>query len=437
MTPLLSDSLRDCIKTIMIKHNSKIAEDLYIADKYIETLRSLESNTWTIGTENFEFIKEAVQNLIDALITDEVRALSIRKDVFEISFTPKGKELIYSSNNNWSRENRQTGKPGRIIKKLLVFDYKERDIEIFNNLLKSEIMSTGDFRIVSGIDICDWYNSENYYKIAGTLGNSCMRYSECSCYFNIYQDCAKLLTCIKDDKLLGRAVIWEIDGQTYMDRVYTCMDYLEEQFYQYAMDNKWVIRSNNALLYDGDSMEWLMPTSSYKTPVQLNLTIHLPEVYSKFPYMDSFRYLIVEKAIVTDCVPERGTKFVELSNTDGYWGAPETFCCCNCGAEFTGEDYDEVSDDIQWSEYMEAYYCNDCCFYNDYMEDYLPNDIEVLEVYDRSGILEVPRFEIERYSWNANIHYDGFETRFVQIDDKWYTLSSLTWNNKLNRYDTN
>lgn len=45
MTPLLSDSLRDCIKTIMIKHNSKIAEDLYIADKYIETLRSLESNT--------------------------------------------------------------------------------------------------------------------------------------------------------------------------------------------------------------------------------------------------------------------------------------------------------------------------------------------------------------------------------------------------------
>ena len=95
MTPLLSDSLRDCIKTIMIKHNSKIAEDLYIADRYIETLRSLESNTWTIGAENFEFIKEAVQNLIDALITDEVRALSIRKDVFEISFTPKGKELIY------------------------------------------------------------------------------------------------------------------------------------------------------------------------------------------------------------------------------------------------------------------------------------------------------------------------------------------------------
>ena len=141
MTPLLSDSLRDCIKTIMIKHNSKIAEDLYIADRYIETLRSLESNTWTIGTENFEFIKEAVQNLIDALITDEVRALSIRKDVFEISFTPKGKELIYSSNNNWSRENRQTGKPGRIIKKLLVFDYKERDIVVNNVHLVDSLMT--------------------------------------------------------------------------------------------------------------------------------------------------------------------------------------------------------------------------------------------------------------------------------------------------------
>ena len=287
MTPLLSDSLRDCIKTIMEKHDSRIATDLYTADKYIETIRAIKKNSWTIGEENYQFLKDSIQKLIDGLITDEVRALSIRKDVFEIAFTPKGKDLVYTDTNTW-RENRQTGKPGRIIRKLLAFDYKERDIEIFNNLLKSEIMSTGDFDIVSGSDICHWYNQNNYFKIAGTLGNSCMKYESCSCYFRIYEDCAKLLICTKGDKLLGRAILWEIDGQTYMDRVYTCMDYLEEQFYQYAMDQGWTIRDNNGLLHDGDNMYWQEAKSSYKTGNELHLSIKLPELYDQFPYMIMF-----------------------------------------------------------------------------------------------------------------------------------------------------
>lgn len=432
MTPLLSDSLRDCIKTIMEKHDSRIATDLYTADKYIETIRVIKRNSWTIGEENYQFLKDSIQKLIDGLITDEVRALSIRKDVFEIAFTPKGKDLVYTDTNTWSRENRQTGKPGRIIRKLLAFDYKERDIEIFNNLLKSEIMSTGDFDIVSGSDICHWYNQDNYFKIAGTLGNSCMKYESCSCYFRIYEDCAKLLICTKGDKLLGRAILWEIDGQTYMDRVYTCMDYLEEQFYQYAMDRGWTIRDNNGLLHDGDNMYWQEAKSSYKTGNELHLSIKLPELYDQFPYMDSFRYLIVDERILTDTVPD--CNYISLSNTDGSWEDEEVFTCDHCGHQCRGEDYDDVCDQIHWSDYCEAYYCDDCCFYNSWTSDYLPNDIEVYDVHTNCGIEEVPEFEIDQHEWPYDEYCDYTRTKFIKIDGVWYTQDVLTWDEEENRY---
>lgn len=190
---------------------------------------------------------------INELVTDEVRALSIRKDIFEISFTPKGKELYYSSEGTWSRENRQTGKPGRVIKKLMKFDYKERDIEIFNNLLKAHMIKLNEFRIVDGSDITKYYNEDSYYKCLGSLGNSCMRYEECEPYFTVYEDHAKMLVCFRDGLVAGRALVWEIGDETFMDRVYVCDDYLEEQFFIYAKEHKWCVRDDNSLLHSGDN----------------------------------------------------------------------------------------------------------------------------------------------------------------------------------------
>jgi hypothetical protein len=43
------------------------------------------------------------------------------------------------------------------------------------------------FEIVSGDDIKKYYNEESYYTTgSGTLGTSCMRYSRCEEYLNIY-----------------------------------------------------------------------------------------------------------------------------------------------------------------------------------------------------------------------------------------------------------
>ena len=51
--------------------------------------------------------------------------------------------------------------------------------EDFSNWIKNEILEAGNFVLVSGSDITKYYNEENYYEVKGTLGNSCMRHSEC------------------------------------------------------------------------------------------------------------------------------------------------------------------------------------------------------------------------------------------------------------------
>ena len=298
--------------------------------------------------------------------------------------------MIYSneSQRTWSREGRQTGKPGRIIKKLLAKDYKERDIELFSNQLKAEIMNFGDFAIVSGEDICYWYNSDNYYQISGTLGNSCMRYNECQCYFDVYKDLAKMLICTKDDKLLGRAILWEIDGKTYMDRVYVCMDYLEEQFYQYAMEKGWTIREDNSLLYDESSQRWLEASDNYKNPRELDITLTCTYKYPKFPYMDSFRYFDPETLTLYCSYPDFCT--IHLSNTDGYYDEGTEYECPCCRDTITVYDDDEHP--WYWSELYDEYICPDCAIYNDWAESYIHRDTTIIDVWDKKLSDSIPKF---------------------------------------------
>ena len=149
-----------------------------------------------------------IREKIETLINDEARMLSFRHNAFEISYLPKGKRAIYTSTNTWGRENRQTAKPARLIQKILIREFKCKEFEDFSNWIKNELLCSGEFKIVTGDDIVKYYDGDNYYKNNGTLGNSCMRHSDCADYFNIYKDCAKLLVCLKDDKVLGRAIIW-------------------------------------------------------------------------------------------------------------------------------------------------------------------------------------------------------------------------------------
>ena len=99
------------------------------------------------------YLEQIHKDTISKSINESARMLDLRSD-FTISFLPKGKLPTYTEDEKWSRKDRQTGKPTRIIKRLLnTKEFNDRDFELFNNQLKAEIENIGTFSVVSGEDI--------------------------------------------------------------------------------------------------------------------------------------------------------------------------------------------------------------------------------------------------------------------------------------------
>lgn len=269
------------------------------------------------------------------------------------------------------------------------------------------MIAAGEFVLVEGSDITKYYNEENYVECKGTLGNSCMRYSECENYFKVYEDHAKMLICRKEDKILGRAIVWELPEGTFMDRIYTCYDYLENQFIDYAEKCGWYHRVNNSLLSDGEIQEWYGPKSNYRAVEIPLLTIKLKEKYTYMPYVDSFRYYDEsDNTISTN--PDAG--YCHLSNTDGSYidnDMVDYFCDC-CGYRERGYD-DEAPAGFVWSDWDDCWYCDDCAVYCDGIEDYVSKNTPTIYAYNING-------EYRRYPEHRVI-YDG---DFVKINNDWY-----------------
>lgn len=205
--------------------------------------------------------------------------------------------------NNKIPENRRTeSKIGRAITKMLNVYYSNRPsnrkvynaqvIEKFVNMFIACAIemkeSFNNFKIVDGEHIKKWYNVKNYSKTnghsSGQLGSSCMRYEECHSFFNIYiknpEVCKLLILLDKDDKLIGRSLLWTlIDGSKVMDRIYTSRDSLMHLFEKWGRKNGYVCK--------------------FKTNEQMSVKVK-PIKYSKYPYMDTFCYYLPEKGILTN-----------------------------------------------------------------------------------------------------------------------------------------
>ena len=422
MLPLLSDGLRAIVENIREKHpDCDIAKELLLADDLIIGYNREFTRQWSNDESSVMIV---LREKIESLINDEARMLSFRYNTFEISYLPKGKQAIYTNINTWGRDNRQTAKPARLIQKILLREFKCKEFENFNNWIKNEMVAAGEFVLVEGEDITKYYNEENYLECKGTLGNSCMRHDECEEYFKIYEDHAKMLICRKEGKILGRALVWELPEGTFMDRIYTCYDYLESQFLDYAEKQGWYHRVNNSLLSDGDFQEWYGPKSEYKLKERLPLTIQLNKKYEYMPYVDSFRYYNESNnTINTD--PDDGNCY--LSNTDGEYDTddPVYFTCVRCGHEERSYSDDDVPDNFHWSEWDECWYCDDCSTYCDGINDYVSVDTPVGHAYNQRG-----SYCLYPKSYITN------SGDFIEVNDEWYHISSslITFDEETNSY---
>ena len=409
--PILSESLRGILTNLRNDYpQDEICKEILRVDRVTEFYLKNKDSVPEICPLFEEDRKKST--------TTDVIMLSGRYgEEFEISFLPGDREPEYTSDGKWARRNRQTGKPGRIFQKLLKKEFKQYDWEQFVNRFKSTMCCSTNFEVISGSQITYWYNSEHYYQCAGTLGNSCMKYDECKKFFKLYEDHSKMLISTKNGQLTGRAIVWEMpDGTTLLDRIYTCFDYLENCFIEYAKEHQWWIRANNSLLNNGDDQYWLSPEDDYATEVSPDFEIHIDHSYDYFPYVDSFRYFNGKDTLSTH------DKFnIRLSNTDGSYDGECRWVCDHCGAEFWSNYEDDVPDELHYSEWNDEYYCDDCCWWCEYLDDYISNDDASVTAHeDEDTEFEVPE------SWAEEHNYQFIDGEYYNKSEFEFRVNNIT-----------
>jgi len=240
-------------------------------------------------------------------------------------------------------------------------------------------------------------------------------------FFDIYVDHAELLILLKDNLLVGRALVWTFDDKKFMDRVYYSQDHLHMKFRDYAVENGWYLRSRNNVLNDGNEIEWLSPENNYQVEEFHDLVIDPGFRYRYYPYMDSFRYLYDDDTVTTRC----GSYRTELSYTDG--GADvESYTCTQCGYSYSTDDY-ENQDRIVYSNYLDDYLCDQCRVYSDHLGDWI--DVE------ESTTVHISRTSED---WIPN-DLNEWDDIIVQIDEEyWFKNSPLVeYNEKEETYYIN
>lgn len=231
-------------------------------------------------------------------LTTNYNALGISDTNDEISFIPDSqyKRYIDSNIDPWEKT-KSKSKIGRLIRQLIKDnvgffgkEYSDKEIEEFVNLYKTTwdkrfSPEKRKIRVVNGKDILYWYDQKTYLGEGGTLGNSCMRYSEKNHYMSIYgenPDIISLIILTENEKLIARSLLWKLDdGRIYLDRVYIKNDSDYRYIYDWVFNN--VAKSN-----DDKFLSYLYKSSN--TKLELKSTLKNTQ-YKEYPYADSFIYL--------------------------------------------------------------------------------------------------------------------------------------------------
>jgi hypothetical protein len=287
------------------------------------------------------------------------------------------KDLLYS-------KYRSVTTIGKLINKLFPKEFEAggkpgQDIQSFTDKFKS-MRDFKELEEVKGDDIVKYYNYENYVggdDAVGTLGNSCMRYDECSNYIQFYADnpmvCSLLILKndkkeneddeddedYDEDKIKGRALVWKLSQpkeRIFMDRIYTIDAYDEELFKAHAKKNGWLYKyrqnsSDSEWIIDGkdDSKEYMILKVS---GVKHSST-------GQYPYVDTVKYFYVDDDVLSNSDDLGGDKYT-LQDTDGGYEEDEGIYVDFYGRSYPEEDliYCDLGDEYRLEEdavYLDFY----------------------------------------------------------------------------------
>jgi len=294
-------------------------KDVHISPKLLEVLNRIANKS--------EIAKKLLKTKIskEDLVDEPVDYLTIsKKDPSKISYAyPEKLAKIENSDDYWTFKGRVEAKPASAIKKVLK-DVTEKELDIFTSAFKAATAQKDFyFDVVEGVNIKKYYNQETYaHDKYGSLTNSCMKYTNCENFFDIYTDnpeiCKMLVMFDNDKKVIGRAILWTkaINVNTgeelkIMDRIY-CVDDAQNLHYfkEWADENNYIYRKNQKW---NDSLHFI----SNGNELFLKLSIKLNETeYNYYPYMDTFKFIDYKTGIISNFLPENN--FIKtLISTDG------------------------------------------------------------------------------------------------------------------------
>ncbi len=362
------------------------------------TLRNLKSNldkSFTEWGKNNKLSDEHVKNVLDFL----------NKKIENGEISQSDVNTIFDEHDIKSRSDI---KLGRLVNALLPGKFSDKEVEEFVNKFKATKDKVGErFELVSGDDINTWYNWENYSKMEGTLGNSCM--AKKSGLFNIYTEnqeiCQLLILLNEEDKLIGRAIIWKLKSLNihkseeeviFMDRQYTILDSDVEKFRNYAKEKGWSYKSYNNHHSFG--------TINYKgEDKNVSMTIEVKQKdYRRYPYMDTFRRYNHETGLLYNDDDQD-------SDNEGQYILDDT-----------GGGYTEIEGGV-WSEWHDRMIPEDEAVYSDPYGDHLLRDYAV----------RVDVGSSRRRGWyhqdDDDIVYDEHSDEYVHVDDAVYSDIYGNW----------
>ncbi len=301
----------------------------------------------------------------DDLVDDPVNFISISsQDAGRISYLTSERMAQIEPDTYWTSGRRFHVKPGGFVSKVFK-NLSAKDIEIFSNLFRAESKKPQfTFQIMKGEDIRKYYYYEYHASDYGSLGVSCMRYESCQKMFNLYVENPDKISMIAmmnaSGNVMGRALLWNFDGNKIMDRIYTINDeQLPFYFKKWATENGYLFRSQqnwyNSLQFEKLGGERKL----------LKLEVNLENFdFRYYPYMDTFKFFNPDTGVLSNFRPE-GREHYTLCSSDGSkydWNY------------LVYDDYDKVyrhRGETVRLEYLDMTAHPDRCNYSDILDQYI------------------------------------------------------------------
>lgn len=251
----------------------------------------------------YDEIKEYLIKLYEYIAEDKHKKLNYKE------FLKQFIDVIAIINGcSYSLNNCKECKPGKFLTKLFP-NVKASEIGNFVDYITAltiqpETETNLEFNIIKGLDICYYYNENNYVKRdkntnllifennkvqesePDTLNKSCMRYNEKGIdieFYSKFPEKISLGILTENNKLRARCILWTADdGNKYYDRVY----YFKTSDYDLLV---------NRLIKEGYRNCSCSNREKYDFPVEITISKSKYETVTKCPYLDTLCYFIVEK----------------------------------------------------------------------------------------------------------------------------------------------